>query len=599
MSLIPKVKKLSLFCNYINSNSFFIIKKFIVILFLLLTGYSLLAQNIYLFDSKTQKAIQNPVISGFLKKNNPTKDSVTNFLIKRELTLYMYSNGFLDFNVDTMYNDTLKNIKLYMYLGSQYFWKTILADSLPKKILKNIKNRQNNTVSPHSVYSALRAVLNFYENNGYPFAQIGFDSIKLKDDSISAKIIVHKKSFHTIDSIIIKGNAKINKNYIYQLIDIFPNSVYCEKKIHDISKILKTNSFLVLKKPPEIRFSKNYTKLYLYLDKKNANSFDGILGLMPSNDINKSLSFTGQLKFSLVNSIKKGEKVNFEWKKTKPRTQNLDIQLHYPFLFKSKFGTKLSFCLYKNDTIYLTNESDIFVTYRLKNGFTLISGLKRFNSRLLSSPVMTSILPDYANISKNVYSLGIEILRLDNIFIPTQGIHFISKIGLGNKHITKDNTINESLYDNIELNTQNLECSFFINTFISVYNRHVFKNGFQFAWINSINNFANELYRLGGLHTLRGFDDESILASGYGIYTFEYRFLLEKSSYLFLFSDVCYYDKYLINNYTHDLPLGFGGGITFDAKIGVFSVTYALGKQFDNPIQFQNSKIHFGYINTF
>jgi hypothetical protein len=33
--------------------------------------------------------------------------------------------------------------------------------------------------------------------------------------------------------------------------------------------------------------------------------------------------------------------------------------------------------------------------------------------------------------------------------------------------------------------------------------------------------------------------------------------------------------------------------------LGVFSISYALGRQFDAPVQFNSSKVHFGYIAYF
>ena len=53
------------------------------------------------------------------------------------------------------------------------------------------------------------------------------------------------------------------------------------------------------------------------------------------------------------------------------------------------------------------------------------------------------------------------------------------------------------------------------------------------------------------------------------------------------------------NKNIHDTPYGFGTGITFETKLGIMSVSYALGKEFDNPIYFRNGKIHFGIINYF
>jgi len=47
------------------------------------------------------------------------------------------------------------------------------------------------------------------------------------------------------------------------------------------------------------------------------------------------------------------------------------------------------------------------------------------------------------------------------------------------------------------------------------------------------------------------------------------------------------------------LLFGFGVGTNFNTRAGTFSISYALGKIINNPIQISNSKIHLGYINRF
>ena len=48
-----------------------------------------------------------------------------------------------------------------------------------------------------------------------------------------------------------------------------------------------------------------------------------------------------------------------------------------------------------------------------------------------------------------------------------------------------------------------------------------------------------------------------------------------------------------------DRPFGVGAGISFDTRAGIFSLNYAIGKQFNNPIDFKTAKIHFGFVSVF
>ena len=111
--------------------------------------------------------------------------------------------------------------------------------------------------------------------------------------------------------------------------------------------------------------------------------------------------------------------------------------------------------------------------------------------------------------------------------------------------------------------------------------------------------YANELYRIGGIKTQRGVDEASIYASSFTIGTFEYRFLFEENSNFFFFVDQGWWEDRSRTPLLTDTPIGFGAGTSFETKAGIFSLSYALGKQFNNPVEFRSGKVHFGFTSLF
>ena len=99
---------------------------------------------------------------------------------------------------------------------------------------------------------------------------------------------------------------------------------------------------------------------------------------------------------------------------------------------------------------------------------------------------------------------------------------------------------------------------------------------------------------------LRGFDEESIYANEYAIFTTEYRYLIGLNSYLFGFADLGWTKtKYQTININNQFT-GTGIGILFETKAGLLNLSFAVGKR--NDVKFnlrESSKIHFGYINYF
>src|SRR5690606_380746 len=99
--------------------------------------------------------------------------------------------------------------------------------------------------------------------------------------------------------------------------------------------------------------------------------------------------------------------------------------------------------------------------------------------------------------------------------------------------------------------------------------------------------------------SLRGFNELSVLATNYTYANVEMRYLLAQHSFLFAFYNQAYLQyKTSPLSYT-DFPLGFGSGINFETELGILSVSYALGKQRNIPLNLRQGKIHFGITALF
>ena len=208
-------------------------------------------------------------------------------------------------------------------------------------------------------------------------------------------------------------------------------------------------------------------------------------------------------------------------------------------------------------------------------------------------------LPPYGDITTISYGATFHYEKLDYRLNPRKGFYFQGTGSTGNREIRKNSEINPAVYESIDLKSVTYQGEILADYFISLGGRHVVNVGSNFAYIYNPNLFVNELYRIGGLKSLRGFDEESIYASTFVIGKIEYRYLLEQNSFLFTFINAAWYENKSGDLNVTDTPLGFGAGIDFETRIGIMSFSYALGKQFDNPILFKDGKIHFGIVNYF
>ena len=111
--------------------------------------------------------------------------------------------------------------------------------------------------------------------------------------------------------------------------------------------------------------------------------------------------------------------------------------------------------------------------------------------------------------------------------------------------------------------------------------------------------FFNDLFRLGGLNSIRGFNDMFFYASQYIVGTLEYRYLFENESQLLVFFDGSILGHDLNGVSYREYPIGIGTGISISTKAGLLNVIYALGRSQDQSFNIRYSKIHIGYTGRF
>jgi hemolysin activation/secretion protein len=154
-------------------------------------------------------------------------------------------------------------------------------------------------------------------------------------------------------------------------------------------------------------------------------------------------------------------------------------------------------------------------------------------------------------------------------------------------------------YDSIELTASYTKATVKTNWFVPVTSNSTLLFAANAGYQQSDNLVENQLFRIGGLGSFRGFDQQSILASSFGIATIEYRFLFDELSRIAVFYDLGWYENKTLTNFITDVPMGFGAGISFATNAGIFNMSYALGASQQQELDFRSGKIHFGFINIF
>lgn len=559
---------------------------------------------VFFLFSLASVSAQSPVKLNFesksyqqLKKNVQTnfKDSTSlqNYLI--EFQLFAIKKGYLLASFDSIQKIDSENYTVHFVLGEK-FQEAVLTVSpeelyflrknsnLSEKILAHI------ALTPLELSRTLTTIRNTYLEEGFPFVSVQLKEMSFDGTQLIASINIERGELYRWSEIHVRGDSSISVKYISNLIGIKKGDAFNEKIVQSITKRIKQVNFIKEIKSSEILFTQEGAELFLYLESVPNSSVNGIIGLQPDQNSDR-LSVTGEVNLKLVNALKRGESLLIDWRAIQPLTQSLNAQLNVPFIFNTPFGIDGKFNLYKKDSTFLELKSTAGVHYFLKTGSYIKAFYQNNSSNLLSASQTTSSSQNFASVNSNNYGLAFYRKQLDYLPNPSKGLVFNIEGSVGQRtaQVTDTSSIEKSTVYRTSLD---------IEWYIPLSRRHILKlkNGTNLYSAPTI--YTNELTRFGGFTTQRGFNEQELLANAQSTFTVEYRFLVDKNSHAFAFFDQTWYENNA-NSYLSDTPYGFGLGFSFGTNLGIFSISYALGKQFDNPILFKDGKIHFGYVAYF
>lgn len=543
-------------------------------------------------------------------------DKTTCLQYVNRLPLLLAIKGFITASVDSVWEDSF-SVSTKLFIGKKYEWQKLSINDSDKILLSSLGYNTDNFIKQNFSTAKLEQlyndVINYYSNNGYPFSTIYLDSISINDNKISAHLNINSGVLYHIDSIVVEGNARLSKFFLERYIQIHEHDIYSEAKLNTINQRLSLLTYIQQSQPWQIEMLNTGAILHLYLQPTKNNSIDILVGLLPqNNETGGKLLFTGQATVGLRNSFGNGETLGLNWQQLQPKSPQLNLSYQQPYVFHSPFGVGLNFSLYKQDSQYVNVKAQVAVQYELtqhQSGAVLIntasSNILNVDTNVVKQ---TNSLPPVADVNSTSIGLQYNFYNTDYRFNPRRGNEFFIAGSLGNKNIKKNNAIVQikdpgfnanALYDTIKLHSYQFLLQGSAAKYFAIGKQAAFKLAINAGWYQSPNSFQNELFRIGGFKLLRGFDEESIYTNLYSVETAEYRYLLARNSWFYGFTDFGY-AKYDVNNinFSHTY-LGFGVGLSLETGTGIFSISLAEGKRDDSKLNFQQSKIHLGFISLF
>jgi hypothetical protein len=475
-------------------------------------------------------------------------------------------------------NDSIFFFKYSLKNKVQLIHIYIGTNSEEEKQLLNLEN-DSIKLSIEEVETFMQNKISLLEKKGYSLAKLKLTDYNQVDNYLQAKLVLDLNQKRTLTNIVIEGYEKfpygIKKAILKKAIRLDFNQDNVSKIYKDFNEL----RFVTQTKYPEILFTKDSTKVYVYLEKAKPNKFDGFIGF--ANDEKSNLRFNGYLDLQLQNILNSGEKLNLFWKNDGKQQSSFNLGTEIPYMFKSPFGIKADLRIFKQDSTFQNTKTDLNLGYYFKYNSKVYLGYQKTTSVDIQN-VNSFSINDFTNTFITSTFDYIDFNNDDLIFL--EKTKFNIKLGTGNRTIS-------SLKTNQFFGQLNLSHNLYLNK------KNIVNIKNESFYLQSDDYIINELHRFGGINSIRGFSENSLQANVYSGILTEYRYMMAPSIYVHSIIDYGYFQDKTSNLSGNLLGLGFGFGLF--TKNGLFNFIYANGSTNDQTIKLSNSIVHVSFKTYF
>jgi len=369
----------------------------------------------------------------------------------------------------------------------------------------------------------------------------------------------------------VKGYDEFPEKFIKRFFKINKQTIFSKQKMKEVSQLTKSLDFVREKKDPEVLFKKDSTHLYLFVDKLETSSFDGIINFA-SKENGQGLLLNGNLDLKLSNILNTGENFELFWNKVAQEKSEFKINFTIPYIFNSSLSTEIGFNLYRQDSTFLNTSFN----FKTDFDFSTRSKASILYSNERSSYLLSTTENNLDSYSNYFIGSGYQLKNISNtdLYKNDFGLELYASFGKRKTTLIDVNQFKLKLLTLINLKTSQRS---YLN--IKAESQMLFSNNY----------LVNELYRIGGANSIRGLNEQSIYTNRFLYTNIEYRFLTSVVSYLYSITDIGFYNE-SISTKTRN-ALGLGGGYRFKLNNNFIDLGYVIGNTSNSEAKLNNSKL--------
>ncbi|WP_124245585.1 BamA/TamA family outer membrane protein [Cyclonatronum proteinivorum] len=448
-----------------------------------------------------------------------------------------------------------------------------------------------------SVEREIRAQLDFWEREGYLFARVQ-PELHIQDCTVAVTLKADPGPLVQVESLRLTGVNRNNPVFLARVSGIREGMVLnaaslraARLNLENTGLLASVGEAVLMQEPGSSGFI-----VEIDVEERRTNAVDLLFGYLPDPGGGGTVIGTGDLV--LRNVFLPGSRLDLQFERLQQFVTRLDLGFESQHIGSTPFGAGARFRFEQQDTLYQVRTLRLNGRYRLSSTTSLIASLRQEVSVSGALPVAQLRVLDATSLFTG---FGITFRDTDRLRNPTRGaeLSFLAETGI--KRITDANR--EQFTERSRLNQQ--ELSFSARAYLSPLRRQVISPGLNGFLSLSPEYTESDLNRFGGARSLRGYREEHFQASRMIWGDAEYRYLLDETSYAFVFGALGWYERpaLIFEGRPTIAPedprppasqrewlRSWGFGFAVGTPLGTMQFSYALGR----GDSFGNGKVHVG-----
>jgi len=554
--------------------------------------------------------------------DNPLKESInsrsellltTQHIEDRILRAYN-REGYLHAIVDSFQSrlvlpsDSNKGYQLAFFIteGQQYRVRSITLTGVTlfsaDEFIARFSTKNGNVLDEALLKADMDAILALYEKQGYPLARIQLAKITPSLDptthtgELDIALLITEGPRARIGKILVTGNSVTDANVIIREMHLSPGSYYNADALAAArARVERLGFFESVSEPELYLIADSLVAIVIHVKEGSTSTIDGVLGYTPAQNSTQSGYISGLADLSFRNVSGTGRSATLTYDHQTQQSQTLEIHYLEPWLFGYPLNVQFGFTERQQDTTFtrIAGGGDVILAF--SPDISLIGNLSIERVIPSDQPDMPFSTYDSRTITTG---LSAKLDTRDNVVAPRVGMLALLGASYGIKSIYGPaSALDSATPATAGIQTISLDASgfhpVFSSTIIGAVGLHAKSVSASGAALD-----ASDLFRIGGLFTIRGYREEEILASRYAYANLEMRFMTGPLSFFDLFCDgglVSRDSTSTLSAEQAQFLLSYGIGAQVESPLGVLAVSIGLAR--GEP--FDQAKFHFGLVKQF